>query len=135
MERNSGASVVAPIIYIENTEIFYDTLAFIKDGVHFDHLYPYHESMQHNIIVEMDSVGTCFLVKAGDINFNDVRDFSVQKCYAEMDGKPFIRFDGENDSEQIGFCRNIRKAGGKVYMDKRIAVYHADLPKYGLTWH
>lgn len=137
MERNSGASVAAPMIYIENTEIFYDTLAFIKDGKHFDHLYPCHESVsvQYNGVIEMDSVGTCFLIKAGDINFNDVKDFNVQKCYKEMTGKPFIRFDGENDSEQIGFCQNIRKKGGKIYLDKRIVVYHADLPKYGLSWH
>ncbi len=113
LERTDGA-VMAPAIYVENTEFFHDILAFAKDGVNFVNIYPYHEAFQQSSgIMEMDSVGDCSLVRAGHIT----------------------RFEGGVESEQIGFCRNIRKKGGKVYMDKRIAVYHADLPRYGLQWH
>lgn len=115
LERTDGV-VMAPMIYVENTEFFHDILAFVKDGVNFVNIYPYHEVLpRYSGIIEMDSVGDCFLVRARDIKNT--------------------KFEGDGQSEQIGFCQNIRKNGGKIYMDKRIVVHHADLPKYGLEWH
>lgn len=115
LERTDGV-MIAPMIYVENTEFFHDTLAFVKDGINFENIYPYHEALhRYSGIVDMDSVGDCFLVRA-DVIKN-------------------VKFEGDGQSEQIGFCQNIRKWGGKIFMDKRIAVYHADLPKYGLSWH
>jgi len=115
LERTDGV-MMAPMILVENTEFFHDILAFAKDGINFVNIYPYHESFQkYSGIMEMDSVGDCFLARAGTINS--------------------AKFEGDGHSEQIGFCRNIRNNGGKIYLDKRIAVYHADLPKYGLSWH
>ena len=115
LERTDGV-MMAPMIYVENTETFHDILAFVKNGINFVNLHPYHESfLKHSGIMEMDSVGDCFLLRAGAISN--------------------AKFEGDGHSEQIGFCQNIRKAGGRIYLDKRIVVYHADLPKYGLKWH
>lgn len=115
LERTDGV-IMAPMIYVENTEVFHDILAFVKDGVNFVNIYPYHETLpRYSGIMDMDSVGDCFLIRADKIKN--------------------VKFDGGDQSEQIGFCRNIRKNGGKIYMDKRIAAYHADLPRYGLSWH
>ena len=115
LERTDGV-MIAPMIYVEDTEFFHDILAFAKDGTNFINIYPYHEAFQkYSGIMEMDSVGDCFLIRA-DVIKN-------------------VKFEGDGKSEQIGFCQNIRKNEGKIYMDKRIVVYHADLPKYKLKWH
>jgi len=114
LERTDGV-VMAPMIYVEDTEFFHDILAFAKDGTNFINIYPYHEAfMKYSGIMEMDSVGDCFLARAGAVKN--------------------VKFEGDGYSEQIGFCQNIRKKG-KIFLDKRIAVHHADLPKYGLSWH
>lgn len=109
--------VVAPLVVIEGTEQFYDTLAFVHQGRQFNHLIPYCKACREKRLFEVDSVGTCYLVK--------------RKVY---DAK--VRYGmGQNISEQITFCNNARQKGFKVWVDPNITVFHANLRKYGENFH
>lgn len=109
--------VVAPLVKIEGTQQFYDTLAFIHKNKNFSHLKPYCSGITHNRhYFEVDSVGSCYLVDA--------------EVY-----KAGVRYAGGGISEQVLFCMRAREKGFKIWVDPRITVWHANLPKYGRTWH
>jgi hypothetical protein len=66
--------------------------------------------------LEVSSVGTCYLVNS--------------KLYL----KEKVRYLG-GDSEQVTFCREVRNAKKKVYVDFGTRIEHVNLPKYGRNWH
>ena len=66
-------------------------------------------------IFEVDSVGTCYLVK--------------RKVYDEK-----ARYHG-GDSEQVVFCNDARAKGFKVWVDPGLTVRHVNLHSYGVEWH
>ena len=105
------APVVAAGVWIEGTNQFYDTYAF-RDLA--DKFFP--TSFPHVGLVEVHSVGTCYLV--------------ASRLYSE--GK--VRYRG-GDSENVTFCQAVRQLGEKIYADFSIRVEHANLPNYGCQWH
>jgi MoaA/NifB/PqqE/SkfB family radical SAM enzyme len=118
--------IVAPYVLIENSGLFYDTLAFRKDGFRFNPSItnglasvqkPEGAACLPNELYEVDSVGTCMLVNA------DVY-------------RKGVRF-GQNhpESEQVEFCLSARVRGFRVYVDPCVKVLHAELPKYGVAFH
>lgn len=109
--------IVAPLVVIEEQKRFYDILAFSYQGKKFAHAPPYCPACKENKLFEVDSVGTCYLVK------REVFDANVK--YATE----------EDMSEQIIFCRKAREKGFKIWVDPTITVTHAYLPKYGETFH
>lgn len=110
--------VVAPLVIIEGTDQFYDTLAYVHQGRNFSHLSPYCKPCRDKKLFQVDSVGTCYLVK------RSVYDSKVKYGNAT-----------QKISEQISFCNNARQKGFKVWVDPNITVQHADLPRYGDTFH
>jgi len=64
---------------------------------------------------EVDSVGTCYLVKRRVYEGNVV-------------------YKG-GDSEQVTFCNNARESGFRVWVDPSIIVHHVNLESQGEKWH
>lgn len=108
-----NVSVVAPSVYIEATNQFYDTYAFrYLNEEHF----PAFGSHPPAGLLEVHSVGTCYLV------------------HSSLYKQSRVRYHG-GDSEQVTFCTETRNVGGRVYVDFGLRVEHANLPNYGIGWH
>lgn len=110
--KRHNAHVVAPGVWIEGTEQFYDTFAF-RD-IYGQRVPAF--NLPYKGFVEMGSVGTCYLVNAA--------------VYRKLG----VRYSG-GDSEQVTFCSEIRRLGQKVYADFDVRVLHANLPNYGVAFH
>lgn len=109
LEKPSSFTLVPSSYSIQH---FYDTFAFrFLDGQKFGVT-----GLPSSGLLEVRSVGTCYLVDS--------------KLYTEKK----VRYYG-GDSEQVTFCRAVRNAGGKVYVDFSIKIDHVNLPKYGKAWH
>lgn len=138
----NNCNVIAPIVCIENFQTygnsyFYDTLAYRKDGKMFMHWFPYVNNGYDfkNKIVEVDSVGTCYLCKTEIYNINDFQHYNVMKCYKENENKVLNIYTGENDSEQVEFFNRAKEKGYKILVDFNIKITHINLEKFGLIWH
>lgn len=106
------APVIAPSVYIEGTNQFYDTLAF-RDLR--GHNFPAFD-LPYRGLVEVSSVGACLLVASR---------LYRQSCLRHRGG----------DSEQATFCSAVRNIGERVYVDFNIRIEHANLKNYGRDWH
>jgi len=95
---------VAPcILDSPSANTWYDTFVFRKDGQQFVKPPPYHDCMltgEH--MVEMDSVGSCVVMRA---------DIAKQITVPEED-------------VLIGVCRQIRGMGERVWLDSSQKVFH-----------
>jgi hypothetical protein len=152
IEKNN-ADVVAPLIMIEKfrtfgNDYFYDTLATLDNkGKNFDHYFPYIDkdnikgikNLINNRPIDMNSVGTCYLIKAELYNLNDFQNFSISKCYREIQdrNKVINKYDGIKKSEQIEFFENLKENNNqiKIILDPSIKALHINLEKIGLMWH
>lgn len=93
--------IMAPLVL--QKEIFYDTWAFRKDKVHFQHQPPYHSQLHpKGRYTEMDSVGSCLFLTG---------NLSGLVCLPEKD-------------VVVGLCRMAKEAGARVYLDRECKVYH-----------
>lgn len=106
--------IVAPMIFIEGTAQFYDTLAFRRGGAGFSGAYPYFKGFSRGKH-QLDSVGTCYLVDVG-----------VYKSGARY---------SDGISEHVTFCEAARKKGFSVWLDAEHKAYHINLTRYGEAWH
>ena len=109
--------IVAPMVYIEGMDQFYDTFAFRLGGVRFDVAAPEHPFIPSEVkgggLVELTSVGTCYLMSG-----------EVARA---------ARY-GDGDCEQVVFCEDARRKGYKVWVDSTVRVEHVDLGAYGEAW-
>lgn len=116
-----NCDICAPMIFIEKfrnfkNTYFYDILAFKHNSRNFGHLYPYVFGIQTTNILEVESVGTCYLCNS-DIFKNDVW------------------FDSDiGMSEQVGFCSEVRKHGYKVCVNPNVSVLHCNFENYNLKF-
>ena len=116
-----NCDICAPMIFIENfreykNTYFYDILAFKHNSRNFGHFYPYAPSIQTTNILEVESVGTCYLCNS-DIFKNDVW------------------FDSDiGMSEQVGFCSEVHKQGYKVCVNPNVSVLHCNFENYNLKF-
>lgn len=122
--NTSSGDVVAPLVMIEDFRdfgdgYFYDRLAFIKDGVPFDHFYPYIPGCDvlPTPPFEVESVGTCYLCKS-EIFRNGVRYMS-----------------DKNTSEQIGFCNRVRQRGYRIFVNPSVRILHVNFEKLGMGFN
>lgn len=60
--------------------VFYDTLAYSRDGRHFENEPPYHPVFRRDTPFEVDSVGSCWMLPAAAI-----RDGARMHTYATLD--------------------------------------------------
>lgn len=118
---NIRADISAPMVFIEDFNefedtFFYDSLAFLKDGIQFDHLYPYIPTYDvlPSTLVDVDSVGTCYLCKAAMFTNGSVKYIGTESL-----------------SEQVGFCQLARENGYTVRVDPTVSVLHVNFEKYG----
>jgi len=110
------AAIAAPMVAIEHWESkWFDFRCFRRNGKMFSPEPPYCGGFQPNRTIEIDSAGTCYLVKS---------DVFKSISYA---------YDG--DSEHIAFCRRVKEAGRKIVLNPKVRVLHAYLPAYGEQFH
>lgn len=95
---------VAPMIMDSPpANTFYDTWAFRRGGICFVKQSPYHAGMMGgDHMVEMDSVGSCVVMRA-----DAIRGVIVPE-----------------DDVLVGVCRQIKDKGGRVFMDTSQKVFH-----------
>lgn len=130
IERLSAVSkraVVAPLVYMErrddqeppsprNGGWFYDTGGFVHEGKTTDMWNPAWLEGAGDVI-EMDSVGCCYLIPANAYRFG---------ARYSASGK---------EVEHVPFMRQVREMGYPVLAVTTIAVEHAYLPLYGQGWN
>lgn len=101
--NRKGQFMVAPMVLNPYNTDFYDTFAFIKDGINFEANPPYHPRFNESpTYIEMDSVGSCF--------FTDIRTARFVE-WPEVD-------------VVVGLCRQAREAGTRIFLWKDLEVYH-----------
>jgi hypothetical protein len=61
-ERRDNFDIVAPMVMAD--KYFYDIFAFRKDGERFGPFFPYHGGLQVQGITEIDSAGSCLVMRA-----------------------------------------------------------------------
>ena len=95
--------VVAPMVIDRRSGGFYDTWAFVKDGVNFTKHYSYHRGLLGVVgITEMDSVGSC-VVMAGNV----AKGLTIPEA-----------------DVLVGACRAVRDNGHKIWLDVGAEVWH-----------
>lgn len=99
-----AVDVIAPLCFAGRA--FYDIWAFRKSGVRFGPFVPYHGELILDGLTEVDSVGSC-LVMSGKVA-RQVR----------------IPLEGPGDLALVGFCREARAAGFRIYVDARERIDH-----------
>lgn len=126
--KTSATDVVAPFVFVErlnsnepasmtNGGWFYDTGGFKRLSGSYAMPFPPHFDGENEQLVEMGSVGCCYLVPA-----NLYRD----GCHYAPNAL---------EVEHISFCRQARERGVRIFADSKLKVEHAFLPKYGEAWH
>jgi len=101
-------SIIAPYVWVSRTpKIFYDTYIFRYKGCRF---HPYYPPGLDRDIIEVDSVGTTYLVK---------RDI-------------FLKGQYNNPHPHLNFCSSLRKQGIKIYATSQVEVWHEDLERLGI---
>jgi len=85
-----------------HTPYFYDTFGFRRNGVRFTNRPPYHADLPGATMLQLDSAGGCIAMR-GDLARS-------------------VRFP-ETDVI-VGLCRMIYEAGGSVWLDCALRVYH-----------
>lgn len=105
--KNVNSDIVAPLTISHKDSkgkyVFYDIWAFRKNGTEFWPFYPYTEDMKFDEPLDVDSVGGGYLIK---------------RKVLEMG----TRYNGNNNSEQIGFCTEAKKLGFDIKIDPRIFI-------------
>jgi hypothetical protein len=100
--------IVAPYPWCEGYTHFYDSFIWRKDNRRFHPIAPY--GMGHDVPIEVDSVGTCFLAKK----------------------KVFKEVEINNPYPNLSFSFNARRYGYRVIGCPHIHVLHKDVAKLGL---
>lgn len=94
---------VAPCILDSNGTTWYDTWAYRQGGICFVKQRPYHSCMmQGDHMIELDSVGSCVVMRADAIKGVTVPE----------------------DDVIVGVCRQIKDMGGRVFLDSSLEVFH-----------
>lgn len=92
--------VVAPLVFAGDA--FYDIWGFRKDGDRFHGASPYHHSLKLSEPTEIDSAGSCLVMRA-----------EVARTTRIPDGEALV-----------GFCRIAREQGYRVWVDARERITH-----------
>ena len=106
--------IVAPYVWTlfhtEPTPLFYDTMVFRKDGFRF---HPFDPPLNKGKLLEVDSVGTTFLVE--------------KQCFLDVPyGDPY---------PHMKFCNEARGKGYTVWADPKLGIHHVDLIRFGAFHH
>lgn len=152
--------ITAPMALIQNSITFYDWCGYQKKGAtsldspyadyilmlsvkdrNFNLLPPYVEDDAR--LVEIDCVGCTYVVpsKIFDLTYGDLQqellkvfDIANVKNHKITENKVQYE-DHPSFTDHYTICAATRANGGKIYMDRGSAAYHADLPIFGEKWH
>jgi len=108
--KNLDKDIVAPFIWtlFHKPPQFYDVFVFRLDGNRF---HPFKPPTGGGKAFQLDSVGTCFLVKR----------------------EPFLDVEYQDPYPHLKFCNTARQKGYEVWTDPRITVQHVDLIRFGIA--
>lgn len=152
--------ITAPMSLIQNSTTFYDWCGYQKRGAtsldseyaqyilmlsvkerNFDLLPPYIDDEAR--LAEIDCVGCTYVVPSSIFNLTygnlqeellHVFDIAGVKNHKIAENKVQYE-DHPSFTDHYTICAATRANGGKVYMDRGSAAYHADLPIFGEKWH
>lgn len=112
---SSQSDVIAPLVLLEDSNLFYDTWAFQKGGLNFSNQPPYHLGLDSNPL-ELDSVGTFYLAR---------RDVALRSSYSSS-MKP----------DHVSFCKSARSNGYRIMLNPSVKVWHSfpDKPHTQSYW-
>jgi len=111
--KRHDKDIISPYVYVlyYKPPRFFDAHIFRKDGFRFSPWNPPHYKEKKP--VQLDSVGTCILVKK-----------EVFEATPYADPYPHMRF-----------CNESREKGYEVWADPSIKIYHVDLSRFGIQHH
>jgi hypothetical protein len=99
-------SAVAPLVMAgvddQGRDVFYDIWAFRLSGERFGSLFPYHPKLGPNTVLEMDSVGSCFVMKGRMAREARIRD----------------------NNALVGFFKDAKSKGYRVWVHGELKVQH-----------
>jgi len=106
LELDAAFDVVSPLIFAGRA--FYDIWAFRKSGHRFGPFPPYHGELDllSGALTEVDSTGSCLVMRA------------------DVARKVRIPTAGPGDLALVGFCREARAAGFRIWVDPRERIDH-----------
>lgn len=121
--------VTAPMVFIDKTDLFYDTLGFIETGHRLLRNKPYFRILNGSNLVELDSVGCIYLIPASVLR----KSRYASLPYDESQGHWSISRTGHTDHWPV--MQAAAQQGVKIACLKTEIAYHANLPEFGEIWH
>jgi hypothetical protein len=152
--------ITAPLALIQNSTTFYDWCGYQRKGAtslnsqyadyilmlnvkerNFNLLPPYVDDDAR--LVEIDCVGCTYVVpsKVFDLTYGDLQQellkvFDIANVTNHKISENKVQYeDHPSFTDHYTICAATRANGGKIYMDRGSAAYHADLPIFGEKWH
>ena len=118
LQTNAHGISSLPVFIEDKENEFYDTAGFVGlDEKHWEVFSPHHEDMAGREVVEVSCVG-CVYSAPSWLYQSGVR-----------------HTDHPTNTDHWSICQAARKAGRSVTVDLRMRALHANLPKYGESWH
>lgn len=154
------SGITAPMALIQNSTVFYDWCGYQKLGatsIHSEYRRfimdkgckqrnfalspPYVDDSSR--LVEIDCVGCTYIVPTsvfsqtyGNLQNELIEVFKLAKVTDHKIAENIIQYeDHPTFTDHYTICAAVRANGGKIYMDRGSAAYHADLPIHGEAWH
>lgn len=156
----NSTGITAPMALIENSVVFYDWCGYQRLGVTSIHSqyskFIFDKGCRHrnfalsppyvddpSRLVEIDCVGCTYVVPTsifkktyGDLQGELIDIFKLAKVNNHKIKENIVQYeDHPTFTDHYTICAAVRANGGKVYMDRGSAAYHADLPIHGEAWH
>jgi len=133
-DNDRKIGIISPLVFIENSNVFYDTFAFRMEGKMF------RSDISTDLLLskfggifEVDSVGTLYICRS-DIFWK--WDIKYGTELRKKDENTKVHPQRKFESEQVVFCNRVREITGyKICVDPDIRVDHINLEKYGKGWH
>ena len=126
----SPGDIVAPLVLIEGTDRFYDTLGFIHGGQRTPARPPYWPGANGSSLVELESVGCIYLMPAWVLRSGVA--YASPPVDKDVD-HPSLWNTGHTDHWPV--MQQARALGVGVYCYTAAVAYHAILPNFGEAYH
>ena len=112
--REHDKDIIAPYVWTlwhdSPCRMFYDSMVFRYKGYRF---HPYRPPLNNGELLQLDSVGTTFLVRK----------------------EVFLDVPYSDPYPHMKFCNDAREKGYTVWADPALAIYHVDLVRFGMFHH
>lgn len=126
----SPGCIVAPLVLIEGTSHFYDTLGFIHNGRRTAVSPPYWQPAAAGSLQPLEGVGCIYLMPAWLLRGGAAYASLPVDRYVDH---PSLWSTGHTDHWPV--MRRAREEGVGIFCYTAAAAYHAHLPSYQEAWH